>query len=375
MKNLRLIFTALIMIAVIFTSCKKEDDIQEKNIVPSKFSVDIPSSLSNVATKSLKGAVSDTLQGGEIYNHLRTFVKVGESAAEIVEAIMKAIGRYNLSKPMTFSYTSDDDNRVKNIVIVEKSTFEGKTWEYQLDITDADSEGAADGGTAMQVFWNNSPVEGIAIIKPYNMDRTPEDDFAGETGMFRIDYSETGANNYEQQMTVYISDLPDKTDKYAMKSLKMFVGKSGDMIDVYGNSSHPNAYFFTEDEKGFNWAFAGAAYDSKNISTAEVGLPAGNLDSDSRTVILEDNSVHAIFSRLISIAYPGASQEDIDNYLKNTEAPGFFADGGFVAAGTQPSSDYTPLVNSMNNLTPYNPSKILTLSVKFKGETSSLGVK
>jgi len=43
--------------------------------------------------------------------------------------------------------------------------FEGRQWEYQLTITDAESEENSDGGIGMQVFWNKQPVEGICHIQ------------------------------------------------------------------------------------------------------------------------------------------------------------------------------------------------------------------
>ncbi|NJK86559.1 MAG: hypothetical protein HC906_11910, partial [Bacteroidales bacterium] len=49
--------------------------------------------------------------------------------------------------------------------------FRGENWEYQLTITDAESENNEDKGIGMQVFWRKNPIEGIALFKPYNIDR------------------------------------------------------------------------------------------------------------------------------------------------------------------------------------------------------------
>ena len=135
---------------------------------------------------------------------------------------------------MSFSFEGDD-GRTKNLVVVETSAFEGETWNYQLTITDALSEGDEDGGKAMQVFWNGNPTKGIAIMKPYNMDRVNDAD-AGDA-KYRIDYSEAGEHSYEASMIVSIAglELPDPSvDQYAMNSLKMFVGKNGNQLDIYG---------------------------------------------------------------------------------------------------------------------------------------------
>jgi len=42
----------------------------------------------------------------------------------------------------TVTYESEDD---------------GRTWEYGLTITDAESEGEADGGKGMQIYWKKTP--------------------------------------------------------------------------------------------------------------------------------------------------------------------------------------------------------------------------
>ncbi len=52
-------------------------------------------------------------------------------------------------------------------------------------------------------------------------------------------------------------------------------------MDVYGNSSHPNAKFLTE-KVGYNWAFAACGSDQEDIAVAEVGLPLSTLDAEGR---------------------------------------------------------------------------------------------
>ena len=55
---------------------------------------------------------------------------------------------------------------MKNLVVVEAPEFEGRTWEYGLTITDAESEGNEDGGKAMQIFWNSDPRKGLPLSSP-----------------------------------------------------------------------------------------------------------------------------------------------------------------------------------------------------------------
>ncbi len=370
MKKISLILTVIFALAVVFTGCKKDDDLIKTDIVPQNFKVDIPSSISNAANKATK---DDVLDGNDIYEHLTTFIAVGEGAADIVQDIMRAIREYDLDQAMTFSFQSDDDGRTKHVVIIENSEFEGQMWEYQLSMTDED------GGKAMQIFWNNSPVKGIAILNPYNIDRTTvnewsqEEQWTDENTMYRVDYSEAGTY-YEAEMTVYISDLklPESSEgdnRFAIETLKMFAGKKGDIIDVYGNSNHPNAYFFDDSKEGFNWAFAAAGDEVSDIGVAEVGLPLSTLDETSRTVLLVDNSIHNVFEQ--ELIYLGIPQVDIDVYLVNTAAPGYFYDGGFLSAGTSPGTSYDAIEASMESLTPYNPVLISNLTIQFKDDNAS----
>jgi hypothetical protein len=257
-------------------------------------------------------------------------------------------------------------------VIIEGSEFEGQSWEFQLTMTDED------GGKALQVFWNNSPVKGIAIMNPYNIDRTTVNEWSqseqwtDENTMYRVDYSEA-EQDYEAQMTVYISGLklPDPSvgdNRFAMETLKMFAGKNGDIIDVYGNSNHPNASFFDENTVGFNWAFTAAGDESTDRAVAEVGLPPSNLDASDRETLLVTYSIYNVFyNELIELGY---QEQDIQDYLVNTQAPGYFNSQGFVSAGTSPGSAYDAAEASMNLLTPYNPVLVSNLEINFKNDPS-----
>ena len=198
---------------LIIASCDSNPDVTPReDLLPQQFRVDIPSSLSN--SELANGRVipngrvkDDTVRGNDIYELLGVFIEIGDEAGELVEEIINGVRRNNIDRVITLTYISDDDNREKNLVVVDNSDFEGRTWDYQLTVTDADSEGEADGGKAMQVFWNvGQPVEGIAILKPFNIDRVANE-FGGDA-IFRIDYAETGEFGYEAHMEVQISGLP-----------------------------------------------------------------------------------------------------------------------------------------------------------------------
>lgn len=346
----------------------KKTPVQNPNdseILPQTFKVDIPDAISRQASTK-KSAEVDTLNGNLVYIHLLTFIYVGESAADIVQGIIHSLHVYHINKAMSFSFNSDDDERTKNLVVVTNSEYDGKVWEFELTITDADSEEETDGGKAIQIFWNRDPVEGIALLKPYNIDR--KKNMYDTDAMFRIDYSETGLHGYDACMIVYACGLPLASpldNPYSMSTLKMFVGRKDDYVDVYGNSNHPHAKFFTA-HIGFNWAFVASGKDTEDIGVAEVGLPPSNLDEPGRSVLLGYYSIRNVFTREILEVCPFIDSTTIAAYLYNTEAPGFFDNHGFVSGGTSPGPEYDDLVGRIRELSPYNPREISNLVITFK---------
>jgi len=359
-------FIVFLLGILFFTACENSFNGSEleDSILPDQLTVEIPAALSqDVSVK--KSAAVDTLKGGEIYRHLRFFIHSGEHSARLVRHIIFAIRRYNIDQVKTVTFESEDDGRIKNLVVVESPEFDGRTWEYGLTITDAESEGEADGGKAMQIFWNKNPKEGITLIKPYNLDRTNERKMA--QAMFRIDYSGAGELGYDRHMIVSIADMPaidPLLAPFAMDGMKMFVGKKGDYVDVFGNSNHPNAKFLTE-KVGYNWAFAASGSDSEDIAVAEVGLPLSTVDAEGREVLLEENSVYNVLYNEVKTVWPHASEEILNAWLTNTEAPGYFDKHGFIQGGESPGDEFLPLVDRIMVLSPYNPKSIANLEIVF----------
>ena len=373
-----------IMAVLTFSSCENSlFDQQQKDsgILPEHFKIDIPGSLSNnLKAASLKSTQADTVNGNIIYWYLNAYIAVGEGAADIVEAIMWSIRVYHIQDVISLSYTSKDDNRVKNLEVISNVEFQGRLWEYELTITDAGSEGNTDGGIGMQIFWNRSPVEGIAVFKPYNLNRDQHADAPNAIG--RIEYSEKGINDYDAYMIVEMAGLPlpsAASQPYAVESMKMFVGKKGQIVDVIGNSNHPNAKFnFLDNEtKGFDWAFVASGNTSTNVAVAEVGLPLSSADISDRSAILVDNSIKKVLTREMTnylvAAYatigitlrPDEIANYLTPYLKNADAPGYFNGNGFVKGGTAPNDSYSELESRINLLAPYNPVEIRDLQIEF----------
>ena len=381
MKTRNLIQGLLIaVVVVLFASCENNDvepQKQDYGILPERFKVDIPSSISKDVSMTKSGQEDDTLSGDEIYEHLTNFIAIGEGAADIVEAVIWSIAVHKIDQVKLLTYVSDEDGREKRLVVTPDVEFDGRKWEYQLTISDVLLEGNADKGVGMQVFWNKSKIAGICLIKPSNLNQ--KDDGDAKDAMFSIEYIEEEKFGYEAHMIVEISGMPLTKDPFAVDNLKMFVGKKGDMVDVYGNSNHPNAKFnYHGKESGFNWAFVASGHDTKDIGIAEVGLPASNADINSRKAILEDNSVKSVLSNEITAFFveeykqkgitlkPEEVATYIAPYLKNADAPGFFNKQGFVQSATSPGADYDELATRIKDLTPYNPKAISELSVDFK---------
>jgi hypothetical protein len=363
---------AAIAMALLIVSCDTNPDItSKKDLLPETFRVDIPSTLSNSNFASggrLSGrSQEDELNGNDIYENLGTFIAIGEGASEIVEDIINGIRKHHIDRVLSLTFVSDDDGRVKNLVVTADSEFEGVTWDYQLTVTDAESEVNPDGGKAMQVFWNNSqPIEGIAIIKLYNVNRA-ENEEAGDA-IVRIDYSEAGELGYDAQMEVRIAGFPLASpleNPYSLGSLRMFAGKKGDVVDVYGNSNHPNAILFSGNV-GFNWAFTAAGNDVNDIGVAEVGLPPSNLDETGRDVLLVDYSIKNVFTNEINSVWPSLDPNILAMYLQNTEAPGYFSKSGFLSGGTSPGAEWDELAARIVDLTPYSPAAVSELEIDFK---------
>ena len=366
-KQISILVSIAVAITLFFSSCEKTDlQLESGSILPDKFSVDIPNSISQDNSSRKSAAEIDTLNGSDIYSHLNFVISVGENGAEIVEEIIRGLSIYNINEEMSLSFLGDDDGRDKNLNLVENVYFGGESWDFELTITDAESEVNEDGGMALQVFWNRSPRKGISILKPYNIDRNTEEYFA--EAIFQIDYSEAGEKGYDAHMMVAVSGLPlanPLEDSYSISGMKMFVGKKGDIVDVYGNSDHPNAVFFSA-QTGFSWSFVASGNDVLDIAVSELGLPPSNLDEPSRSVLLEDYSIKNVFSNQIYTLWPYIDQASVDAYLSNTEAPGFFNSLGFVQGGTSPGDEYDELVERLPLMSPYNPKEISNLSIAFK---------
>lgn len=345
----------MLIIALPFVSgCKKDkEEDQRVNKLPARFCIDIPVSISWAGTT--KDMAYDTLYGNEIYEHMRVFINVGEESANIVATIIGAIGTYNIDREMEFDYTGQD-GRSKHAIVEQNKSLEGTSYEFKMDIKDND------GSNAMLIYWNTSPIKGVAFLRPYNLDRTTI--VGHHNAVVRVDYDETGTS-YEKTMIVQITGL-DSLEVNWMDKMKMFVGKTGNQIDVYGNSNHPSAIIVDPNYTGGrNWAFVARADDAEDIGVAIVDLPP----CAANTVTLANNDYsiyHVLETEINNIGITDSTA--IANYLANAQEPGYFiGTQGFVSCGSVIPNHigFTSVFLDLSGLAYYIPNDIRNLVINY----------
>ena len=103
----------------------------------------------------------------------------------------------------------------------------------------------------------------------------------------------------------------------------------------------------------------------EDAAVVELGLPLSTVDSDERAVLLEAYSVYNVLYKEVKTIWPHASEEILEAWLTNTEAPGFFNSNGFIQGGEAPGNEFLPLVERIGGLAPYNPKTIANLEIMF----------
>ncbi|MEP1034987.1 hypothetical protein [Ekhidna sp.] len=355
MKNLKLI--ALLISFSFMIACSSDDEVTSSIDIPAQFSVDIPQPISANAG-GLSGRTSGdgdgVIEGDEIYESLRHFIKIGEGSAEIVELTLLVAVALEVQNIRTFTFESEDDNREKRIDLVEGVTRGGVAYDYEMTMIDV-----ADNEMALQLLWNTDPVEGVAILKPYNINRDEQTD---EPNAFvRIEYSEDDAT-YDATMTVSIAGI-QPVDNGDIDNMKMFVGKKGDIVEVMGNSNHPNIEIVDPNfTGGRNYAFVGRGDESTDLGVIKLALPPS---STTTSDVLEDFSVFAVLEAEIN-AVANLDQSIIDAILAEALSPAYFNNDGFITSGTdnKPASFDAAFVD-LSGMNPFVPNDIQNLEIDF----------
>lgn len=361
MKNKNYFHYAFLMfmaVVIVFSSCKKKkEETPNTNIIPSSFKVAVPSSINSAPTS--KSVNTDTLNGNVIYENLRNFINVGCAASDVVQTIMTAIYANNINQAMSFTFLGHEDGRTKNAVVIEGATLNGVSYQFKMTITDGSSN-------AIQVFWNTNPVKGVAIMSPYDINRTLSTIYTNTR--YQVEYSEA-ESSYQKQMIVSISNFPKliSTNTNYINNMKMFVGKNGDLLTLWGNSNHPEATIVDPALIGKDYAFVAHSNDAVNIGVAKVGISPTTVTTT--TDLFTTYSVYNVLYSAIQVVYPTATQSQINSFLNNTGQPAYFTSPqGFVSCGTTipNNSAFTSSFIDLAGLTPYIPNDIKNLTISFQ---------
>ena len=355
MKSLKLI--ALLVSISFMVACSDDDEVTSTVDIPAQFSIDIPTSISS-NTGTLRGRASGdgdgVIEGDEIYESLRYFIHLGEESADILELTLKVGAILEANNVRSYTFDGDDDGREKRIDITEGVTRGGVSYEYELVMVDTENE-----EQAVQLLWNTSPVSGVGILKPYNIDRTDSD--ASENAFLRIDYSEDDAT-YDATMTISISGV-EPVENGDIDNMKMFVGKKGDIIEVMGNSNHPNVVIIDEDfTGGRNYAFVGRGDETTDLGVVKLALPPS---STTTADVLDTYSVYSVLEAEIN-AVADLEQSVIDAILVEAQSPAYFNSDGFITSGADnaPASFSASFVD-LSGMNPFVPNDIKNLEVNF----------
>ncbi|MEP2023459.1 MAG: hypothetical protein ABJH98_09435 [Reichenbachiella sp.] len=341
-----------------FLACSDEKDQLDQaqsTDLPEKFTVDIPSTLSNPSGLNAGriSKTSDELSATEIYGALREFIYVGENAAMALEEIIKVAAVVKVSGLDEFTIDSEDDGTSKTFTFNQNVTYSSIAYANEMLVTDED------GDTALQVVWNTNPVSGKAILNPYYLDRTEGEELIDT--FYQLEYDESSDGN-TQEMTVTIVGIPLEE---GLDNMKMTVIKTGDVVEVFGNSNHPNAKIISDDLiQDRNYAFIARANETNDIAVAEVALPPSSVETND---VMDDYSLFTVIDA--EIKYVGLTNQDqIDAYLANAVPPAYFDKStGFLGAGENvPSNDgFTSDFIDLSDLSPYVPNDIANLSIEF----------
>lgn len=353
MKKLGILIFGVLFLLACSEEKDKIDDIDSGNL-PNQFTVDIPSTLSNPSGLSA-GRVKENqqLSASDIYGGLRGFIYVGEQAAVALEEIIKVAAVVKISGLDEFTIESDDDGVSKTFTFNTNVSYGSTSYANEMIVTDEGGE------MALQVVWNNSPVSGTAILNPYYLDHNEGQELIDT--FYRLDYQES-LDGDTQEMTVSISGIPLEE---GLDNLKMTVTKNGDVVEVFGNSNHPDLTIVNENNPvDRNYAFIARADVSNDVAVAEVALP---LSSEETNDVMEDYSLHSVIDA--DIKSVGITDQDaIDSYLEHAVPPAYFDDiTGFLGAGDDvPTNEgFTSEFIDLSDMSPYVPKDVASLSVTF----------
>ncbi|MEP1094233.1 MAG: hypothetical protein ABJG78_03950 [Cyclobacteriaceae bacterium] len=356
MKAIKAIF--LLSSLIFLSNCGSDDSVNTDSIIiPNSFTVDVPSSISS-NTGALSGRTNGDgdgfIEGDEIYESLRGFIYVAEESAEIVEFVLDVAEELEKAEVTSFTFTGEEDGREKRISLAQNVTKGGATFQFEMTVFDTENE-----DQALQLVWSANPIEGIAIINPYHLERTGG---ANPETFIRISYSEN-LFGYQEGMQVQIAGL-EAEENGDIDNMALFVGRNGEEVDVIGNSNHPNLVIVDEGFIGGRaYAFVGRANETTNIAVVDLALPPSS--ASSTTDLFEDYSVFSVLEEEIESAGI-VDQTTIDAILVEAQSPAYFDATGFVTSGeANKPLDFSAIFVDLTGLTPFVPSEVQNLKISF----------
>jgi len=148
-------------------------------------------------------------------------------------------------------------------------------------------------------------------------------------------------------------------------NLKMFVGKKGNIVEVMGNSNHPDIVIIDPDfTEGRNYAFVGRGDESTNLGVVNLWLPPSGVSTDDFEKD-DENSVFNVLQAEIE-AVANLDQSIIDAVLAEALSPAYFNSDGYLDSGedNKPESFSSELVD-LTGMVPFAPTEVRDLEIGF----------
>ena len=357
MKSLKLFF--FFIAALLINSCNSvvTDPPKAENIIPlDSILIDIPSPLSNYVSNG-KFSKIDPIDGGEIYEALRVYIGLAEESAELLREILKIIHNHNLSQLKNFSFVGDD-GRTKEVTIVKNVSVNGIAWKYKMEIQNAG------GNLGFQFFWNRTPFKALSVIDFYEMDNIEHQNLSGMKMEIKADGH--GVASFQRQMEISLDNIPKQAgDENYLNKLKMRVTDFGDLVEIIGNSNHPDMILIDSTQApGKSYSFGARGSKSMDIGIANLALPPSNLTTLQNLFL--NYSLDTVIKSEILILQPTIPIDTLNVLVQNARNPGYFDGTGFLSAGPiVPNNLFSSAFVDLTGLIPFVPNDVKGLQVNF----------
>lgn len=330
------------------------EDLVLNEILPEKVSIDIPDALS-FETTLVEGQIGqiNLIEGKDIYNNLRGIIRESELSVNVLRELIDMVAEAEIDSAVEFSIVSNLDNRQKDISIRRDVTRNFKNYSFQMDVSDG-------GVTAAQLLWRVDPIDILAILKPFDLNRNTD---AAMKDVFKeIVYNEEHLT-YDELMGISITNMPESS---GFNNIQIVAGKIGSIVEVFGNSNHPNLILIDESfTGGRNYAFVARANAELDVGVALLALPPSAVDTNEN--LFDEYAVLNILEQELETSGI-VDQSIIDLVLNHATAPSFYSGAeGFLSSGAN-IPDNPAFSNSfidLSSFVPFVPRDIRDLEISF----------